>query len=471
MKSLVGEVKKSESVQIGVIKQEYQKGYDIPALPYQKYGILTRVLWPGKSQILRIIPGYDENTGEVFRQLKNCDRFSFEAPRQDYLSDTFIESCIIEKFGDVGPIISSYPEGSQDALMYGGETVLRHFVRRILYSCGEKGARRGIIPTNEMKMWAAYGGGGSLSYDKPALLMQTLAFHINGRNNKGEDKNDLVDENGNIRPLLTLSIITDNNSMQALYDALVLPANRSLPPDASSNNQFGPLAELDGILLYLNPKTDSKGHSVMEPSVQPSGSTGWNATPFPLSADFVRSLWVPWDKLLQPMTAQEQLRLCASQFGADTVNYVIGTDRTLNIEIPEDIKAAGLGRYVNLAGSSVALSSGIPNVVPAASANPAPTMPSFNPAGLGTVPGVAVPQKQQPKVAAAAPAGGIRPGKLSPPRLGAVQNTGTIDPQKVLQNVAAIRAATGMQAPAASASSQADAAGALIGGLPSDEDN
>ena len=487
MKSWVGETRRQTTNQaVGIIKQQYQKGYQIPAIPYQQYGVLTRILWTTKTQILRIIPGHDPQTGEIFRQNERCDRYSKDAQdKLEYLSDTFMRIPIIEKFGDVGPVISSYPQGSHEATLWGGETVLRRFARDIMYACSDKSSKKDIVPTNEMKMWCAYGGKARLSFDNVSLLMQALIFHTNGRNNQNaETKGDLVDQNGNVLPLFAVCALTNTESFNRLVDALVEPRDWSQPLDAQTNNQYGALAELNGNLLYLNPahmtSKNGKVLNVLDPSVQPAGMQGWTPTPFPLTEDVARSLWIPWEQLLHPLTMEEQFELCAQEFGADTVNYVIGTDKFLQgIEIPEKIRLAGYGRYTNLIGNtgSVTLSSGVPNVVQAGGGM---AMPAFNSQGLPSpvtgaplqqpaaqaAPAAAAPAMSFP-APAQAPSNAARQG-ITPVKTGAtgIQNTSTTNVQEIMQRTAAIRAAAGM----GGSSEQADKAGALLGSLPSEED-
>jgi hypothetical protein len=346
-----------------------------------------------------------------------------------------------------------------------------------MYACNGKNKRNELTPTNDWKLWTAYGQSGQMAYDKPSLLMQALVFHINGRNNQDpKAQRDLIDENGNLLPLFAVCCVTSPDSISRICDALVLPSNRALPLDAATNNQFGALAELDGNILYLNPAKNAKQFDVFDPSVQPAGEQGWNPTPFNISADMARSLWVPWDRLLRTMTAQEQLELCAQEFGADTVNYVIGTDRTLQgLEIPEKIKAAGFGRYANLVGGSVSMTSGVPNTVPAAQANVG-AMPRFNATGLGGL--GRSPASSTAVGGFSAPTATSMSGVLhdmnvtstSSPRATGIQNTGTVDAAQVMRNVAAIRAAAGMGQHTMNKDAQADAASSLIGSLPSEED-
>ena len=81
--------------------------------------------------------------------------------------------------------------------------------------------------------------------------------------------------------------------------ALVEPANPGLPLNPATNSKFQSLAELDSNVLYLNPvdNPNGKGH-MLRPSVQPPGK-GWTPTPFPITEEEAKALWIPWDNLLQ----------------------------------------------------------------------------------------------------------------------------------------------------------------------------
>lgn len=360
MKTTIGEITtRQHGTSMAFVKPQYRKGYEIPLLPHQKFGILSKVLWPSKNQVLRIVPGYDEATGTVFHQNANCNKFSQDGSYDDYLTDTFCKATIVGKFGSVvTPFITDYEPGSADEKAWGGNTVLRSFIRGIIYACGGRGRSR-IQPLNEWRTWTGIGPGSVIEHDRPALLMQALVFQVNGRNNQNIDTNtDLVDEDGDILPMLAVVAINNRTSISNLVQALVEPMNPALPLDAASNNKYGPMAELDGNKLYLNTYQDPQQHNALRPSVQAPGQ-GWTPDPFPLDENAVKQLWIPWEKLLSYMTAKEQLELCAREFGADTVNYVIGTDPNFNrLEIPEEIKSAGLGRYASLVGGgSITLSS------------------------------------------------------------------------------------------------------------------
>ena len=281
-----------------LIKDEYRKDYKLDILPHQKKGIFSRLLWTAKPSIVRIVPGYDVETGEVFRQNININEYSPDAQATDYLSDTFYMASIISRFGNSGSdVISDLPPDSEDRRKY--PSVLAEFSRTVIQStlAVGKGKKPALKPIDAWFQWA--GKNGCLNYTRPE------------------------------------------------------PQDPGKPLDAVTNNKYGGLAELNGNILYLNNGVTEDGKfKMLRPSVCPVGQ-GWKPSPYELTAEDVKSLWVPWKSILNFLTAQEQLKLIANEFGADSVNYVIGQDpRFSALPFPEEIKAVGLGRYAGLVSGS-----------------------------------------------------------------------------------------------------------------------
>ena len=74
MKTTIGATTRSNrSEYVSIVKKEFRKGFSIPMIPYQENGIISKPLWPSRDQMLRIVPGYDPATGEVFHQNINCN--------------------------------------------------------------------------------------------------------------------------------------------------------------------------------------------------------------------------------------------------------------------------------------------------------------------------------------------------------------------------------------------------------------
>ena len=334
---------------LSFVKQKYRKGYDIPGLAYQTNGIKSFTCWNTKPSVLRILPGYNPATGEIFPQNVKCNEYSTDGSYAEHLSDTFMTSSMVVNFGQQGmTFLTSYAPGSPDAQKWGGSTVFKIFTKNIsnsvMAASNGKKARFGV--TNEMRQWCDPMHG-PLKYDHMGLLMQALVFTINGRDNNDSEGKPLLDSEGNPLPVLAVVAVDNKSSIAALMQALVEPMNPGLPLDPATNNRYGAMAALDANVLYLNPvdNPNGKGH-MLRPSVQGAGK-GWTPTPFPLTAEDVKSLWIPWDELLQYMTAEEQLKYLAGEFGADSVNYFIGTDPIFagKLEIPAEIANAGFGRY------------------------------------------------------------------------------------------------------------------------------
>ena len=326
-----------------LIKEEYRKDYKLDILPHQKKGIFSRLLWTAKPSIVRIVPGYDAETGEVFRQNININEYSQEAQATDYLSDTFYMASVISRFGNSGSdVISDLPPDSEDRRKY--PSILAEFARTVIQStiAVGKGKKPALKPIDAWFQWA--GKNGCLNYTRPTLLMQCLVWEVNGY--------DMTKETDGL-PLFAVIGVDHTASRNALCRALVEPQDPGKPLDAVTNNKYGGLAELNGNILYLNNGVTEDGkYKMLRPSVCPVGQ-GWKPSPYELTAEDVKSLWVPWKSILNFLTAQEQLKLVANEFGADSVNYVIGQDpRFSALPFPEEIKAVGLGRYAGLVSGS-----------------------------------------------------------------------------------------------------------------------
>ena len=385
---------------LSFVKDKYRKGYEIPVLPYQTAGIICRTLWTSKDQIVRIVPGVDKETGKVLRQNKNVQDYSSEAPCADYLTNTFMQATTVNSFGDSRQsFITDYAPGSEDEAKFGGDTLIHWFIRHVWRTVDDetkqgnkkKKGRYQAIP--EWKRWV--GQRGPITFDKVSLIFQGLGFKINGRDNVDLDKNPMIDENGDTLPLYMVIAIDNAKAAKNLMTALVDPTDPGKPLDALTNNKFGGMAELNGNKLFLNSVDNTEDQwKTLRPSVQ-AGGKGWVPTPYPLSEEVVKDLWVPWDDLIHYLSADEQATLLAAEFGADTVNYIFGLDpKFSSYEMPEEIAKAGLGRYASAGVGQT--QGGTINVG------------SIKPAGLGFAP--AVP---------AAPAAPVAPATAAAPSLGA----------------------------------------------------
>ena len=140
------------------------------------------------------------------------------------------------------------------------------------------------------------------------------------------------------------------------------------------------------------------------------------------------------------MTAEEQLKYLAGEFGADSVNYFVGTDPIFagKLEIPAEIKNAGYGRYQQFVGNKQASA-------------PAPAAPSRAQFGIPKAAAAAV--KQNPVedtlntgyVAAPTPKSsfGMPKAAAKPAGLSGLRPNSTIDQDKLKAALSGIRSATG----------------------------
>lgn len=436
---------------LSFVKPKYRKGYEIPGLQYQTNGIRSYTFWNTRDSIIRILPGYDPATGEIFPQNVKCNEYTTDGSYADHLSDTFMTSSMVVNFGQQGmTFLTSYAPGSPDAQRWGGNTVIKIFTKNVansvLAASNGKKSRFGV--TQEMRQWCDPMQG-PLKYDHMGLLMQALVFKANGRDNVDANGQPLVDEEGNPLPLLAVVAIDSKASIGAIMQALVEPANPGMPLDPATNNKYGVMAGVENCnIMYLNSvdNPNGKGH-MLRPSVQAPGK-GWTPTPFPLTAEDVKSLWIPWDELLQYMTAEEQLKYLAGEFGSDSVNYFVGTDPIFagKLEIPQEIKAAGYGRYQQFVGNKQA----------AAVSTAAPTRTQF---GIPKAAAAAVKQNPVEDALAtgytAAPTPktsfGMSKAAAKPSGLSGLRPNSTIDQDKLKAALSGIRSATGQNSQASMA--------------------
>lgn len=337
-----------------MLADAYRKGYSIPCLPYQEFGFVSKELWVRYHSKLRIVPGHDERTGELFKQNVNCTTYDEETPPENYLSDTFYMCRTMSNFGDRhANIIIDLPPGSADRDRY--DTSPLNYFQYIVSNAVKAPAKSKFKPIAAWSSWVD-ARMGTLPYPKISLLFQALAFEINDRGFTDADGNPLQDEQGNQLPLMSLISISHKVSWAALVKMLVEPANMAKPLDAATNNKYGAMAEAEGNMLHFNSAVQAtdKSRRYLRPAVQEASVSGFNPEPFDLPEETCRELWVPWDKLLRFYTAEEQLELIANEFGADTVNYIFANNpRFPSLIIPAAIAAAGLGRYATSGATPV----------------------------------------------------------------------------------------------------------------------
>lgn len=392
--------KRQSTQSVSFIADDYRKGYKIPEIPYQQYGIIAKELWVRHPSILRIIPGHDDD-GQLFPQNINVDSYDENSNIINHLSNTFYMCKTMTGFGaSKQGLIVDLPPNSNDRDMF-SQSPLDYFHWVVASAVNNKSGRSRFKGIPEWADWTNTQNGGGLPYPKVSMMFQSLAYMVNSRGFIGADNQPLVDEDGNFKPLYTLIVMPHRASWQALMKALVQPQNPALPLDPSTNNKYGAMAEAEGNLLYLNPAPQygEQRKFYLRPSVQAADKRGWTPEPLPLPEDLCRSLWVPWDKLLKFYTATEQLQLIAAEFGADTVNYIFGNNQEFSgIFIPDEIRAVGLGRYANNSGQQQRAASPAVHAAPAAA--PVASAPRSRAAAA---PSVGAPSIPAANAAAAAP--------------------------------------------------------------------
>lgn len=390
---------------ITYVKPEFRKKeYVFPGITWQEWGYLTSALWNTRDQIIRIIPGYDPETKEIYRQNINVNDFAEESDYTDYLSDTFMMTDTMQNFGEAhSSFVSSYAPGSAEEQEYGSDTVMRVFSNNVYWTTNPKKTskpRFGCIP--EMHRWVALREG-TLPRCHRSLLVQALIYKLNGEGLTDENKQPLLTEDGQLVPKIGVVAIEGASTLQAVLRALVEPKDPGQPLDACLNNKYGGFAELNGNKMYLNAAvTPEKGYKYLNPSVHEAKAKGWTLDMCPLTEEDVYNWWMPWDDLIYYMTPVQQAEVLAAEFGADAVNYLVGTDPIYrNFTMPDSIAKAGYGRFsqftdgvkeVRTSGTVAVPASGVasPSVGKPATSLAAAFGPAKKPAGLSARPSAPV---------------------------------------------------------------------------------
>lgn len=328
----------TQTKRIGLVEQKDDYGFK-QVFPYQK-ALMSSLLWTSKDSILRIVPG--NNGTDTYKQVINGDRYTTDGDQTEFLSDTFYMTQTLNRFGESGlNICANLKPGSEEAMRY-PESPLTFFtntISRVMRSVAQ--GKTTTVKYNDM--WRAWTNlGGILSFPRATMFFQAVCVQVNGRPCKESMEDDAKEA-----PLYGIIGINHKQSINALLKALVEPMNKRKPwsPD---NSDFGALAEPQGNMLYLNSKLDAEGKKYLKPSLGGPDVPDVQAVAqsYPIDEAVCKAIWIPWEKVFNYLTVKEQLELLAQEFGADTVNYVFSLNRAWsNLDIPERIKAAGMGRY------------------------------------------------------------------------------------------------------------------------------
>lgn len=368
------------------VSSKYRGDYKIPEMAYQSLGIRSSTLWPTAQQCLRIIPGYDAE-GNILRQNPPGLTYTRDANPKDYTTDTI---CTVKTIARLGKrnnaVISSYRPGSEEASRWAGNTVFAEFASLVVRSVSAvaKGKTPKVKPGPDWSSWVNYNPvtktAAILSSERDTMLMQALVWQLNGRVMTGADKQPLVDASGNSLPMLYLIGIDNTRTIQEMWNALIVPQDASRPVDGLTNSAYKGIAEQEGSVMWLIPKSATEGdksYNMLIPHVSANMSS-WQNTPYPLTDKQIHQWWHPWNDLLNFMTPDEQAILLAKEFGADTVCYVLQHSALLkDLRLPDEVAAGGVGKYAYIDGGSITLES--VGAAPRFPTPAAPAVPSFAP--------------------------------------------------------------------------------------------
>lgn len=315
---------------VGFVIQEGNEGFK-NLFDYQKF-IKSHILWTSKDTICRIIPGNDGHN--LFNQVINADMWAEEADQTEFLSDTFYMTQTVSRLGDSGvDLCTNLKPDSDEAAIY-NDSPINYFcntIHRVMRAVNQGKPVR-VKYDDKWRQWTNMNG--ILPFPKPTLFFQAICFNVNGRPCKKSMEEDAEDA-----PLYCVVGLDQKQSIAGLMKALIYPKDMNMPI-GSNNNNYGPLAEAEGNILYLNAAVNPEGKKYLKPSVQASSERGWNPQAYNLSEDVCKTLWVPWNKLIKFLTLEEQLDLLCSEFGSSTVEYVMSLSSTWkDVSLPVKGKA------------------------------------------------------------------------------------------------------------------------------------
>ena len=342
----------NQSRSLCLVNRDAVKDLKIPGFEHQTTPFIERSLMTSKPSTFRIIPGFDER-GEILGTLKEgYDRSMLDKDPASCLSGTFCSVSAIQPFGNQwrDAVLTAYPPGSVDEenrIANGEMSVLEKF-SRVVNFCTDtlKKGRRPMQAHQDWFRWTALKG--SLGKVKWRFMFQAIMFQDSGRYFTHRNEETGQEEYRNMVGVIS---VDQQASIMEFMEGLATPAMMSQPVSVFTNSNLGPVAELDGIWCYAHPEEaygDNNIKNKLVPRPYPVGSSvDTPPTAYPLQADWVRSVWQPWARLLKWYTKEEQFQLIAEVFGPDTVNYffeALGDDRYTAF-IPMDIRQKGYGRY------------------------------------------------------------------------------------------------------------------------------
>ena len=141
------------------VSNAFRGDYKIPMIDYQTFGIRSSTLWPTESQCMRIIPGYDKVTGEIFRQNPPGLPYVKDCSPEEYTTDTI---CLARTMAKLGrrrhAVITSYRPGSDEAMRWAGNTVLSEFASMVIHAVNavKDGKTPKVQPGPDWSSWVNY---------------------------------------------------------------------------------------------------------------------------------------------------------------------------------------------------------------------------------------------------------------------------------------------------------------------------
>lgn len=194
---------------------------------------------------------------------------------------------------------------------------------------------------------------GPLKMPECKMMLQGILLSLDGAPCK--------DKSGKPVAITPVALICPKSATSALEKGLTTPIDPSKPISAD-NSAIGDITSPSGhtIKLAIYKSTDSfTKYNVLR------------GEPYPLTEDYIKKLFVPWNKLLRLETAAWQIARLVETFDAAAVEYAFSEDPDYGVFIPKIAQGAYFGK-----GASTVVVDDIPYKHPAPAPAPVYQQPA-----------------------------------------------------------------------------------------------
>jgi hypothetical protein len=291
----------------------------------------------GKITEIRIIPAVDQNDGSFSPQIVPVDGLPIEGIGETFHAAEFVSFLGDKKYQFVTNT-SDFPEKESPTRMFYNK------IEQFLKDEGEKNYPK-------WAEWTKFGGGVQLP--SWVMMVQAALIKLNGEVMK--------DKQGNPAQIAPI-IMVMNRSATIDFEKKLTEVVDSSKDISADNSLIGDVTSpKDGKTVVIDSFLNAEGRKRYEVAA---------GQKMPLDEQFIKSTFVPWDKLLRVETAAWQINRLVETFDAASVDMVFASDPEYGQFLPANVRGAFKG-----AGNSTTVSMA-PNYAPPTSATPPPAQPS-----------------------------------------------------------------------------------------------